>query len=246
MPKSFKVCPVRKFQTTAFSEKPVCLNQQPPLAEMTEVPTTKIHTSLSRPGFEDFIQYVIEHDRIVKMPGRFGSIIFPEFTYTGIISGFFGQKRDLLLLSGKKADVLSFCTTSTRVAEVQIDTLQVEMNALQAALPSVNLVWFKFRAGMIRASALMGANVEKTEAFVQSKSEGEISTLSFYFEDSSAEKHPVMIVDDGTIVLQATYPDTSGELELVTSIYEKLLLPVSIRISPKMVGKRFSVIQTPS
>ena len=53
------------------------------------------------------------------------------------------------------------------------------MNALQEALPAVNLVWFRFKRGMIRASALMGANVEKTESFEQSKSEGEISTLSF-------------------------------------------------------------------
>ena len=246
MPKSYKVCPVREFRTSAFSERPICLNQQPPLAEMIEVPTTKIHRSTSRPGFEDFIQYVIEHDRVVKMPGRYGNVTFPEFTYTGVISGFFGQRRSLLLLSGKKADVLSFCATSTRVAEVQIDTLQIDMNALQAALPSVNLVWFKFRVGMIRASALMGANVEKTDAFVQSKSEGEISTLSFYFEDSSGEKHPVMIVDDGTIVLQAIYPDISTELSLVISINEKLLAPVSTRVSPRSTGRHFSVTQTPS
>lgn len=244
MPKSYKVCPVRQFQASAFSEKPICLNQQPPLSEITEVPTTKIHTSSSRPGFEDFTQYVIEHDRVVKMPGRYGNVFFPEFTYTGIISGFFGQQRSLFLLSGKKADVLSFCATSTRVAEVQIDTLQIDMNALQAALPSVNLVWFKFKAGMIRASALMGANVEKTDAFVQSKSEGEISTLSFYFEDPLGEKHPVMVVDDGTIVLQAAYPDISGELSLVTSINDKLLSPVSVRVSPKSAGRHFSVSLT--
>jgi hypothetical protein len=245
MPKSYKICPVRNFQATAFSEQSTCLNQQPPLGDMSEVPVTKIRTSASRPGFEDFVQYVIEHDRVVKMPGRFGTVVFLEFTYTGVISGFFGQQRSLLLLSGKKADVLSFCAATVRVSEVQIDTLQIDMNALQEALPSVNLVWFKFKAGMIRASALMGANVEKTAAFVQSKSEGEISTLSFYFEDVEGEKHPVMVVDDGTVVLQATYPDLAAELGLVILLYEKLLAPVSRRVSPKTTGKTFSIAQTP-
>jgi hypothetical protein len=243
MPRSYKICPVRNFQTNAFSEQSTCLDQQPPLGDMSHVAVTKIRTSATVPGFEDFRQYVIEHDRIVKMPGRFGDVYFPEFTYTGVIAGFFGEQRSLLLLSGKKADVLSFCSTTTRVSEVQIDTLQLDMNALQAVLPSVNLVWFKFKAGMIRASALMGANVEKTAAFEQSKSEGEISTLSFYFEDSSGKPHPVMVVDDGTAVLQSQYSDTSDELRLVTSIYEKLLSPVATRVSPKTSLKTFSISQ---
>jgi hypothetical protein len=188
---------------------------------------------------------VIEHDRVVKMPGRFGDVYFQEFTYTGMIAGFFGRQRSLLLLSGKKADVLSFCSTTAKVSEVQIDTLQIDMNALQAVLPSVNLVWFKFKAGMIRASALMGANVEKTEAFEQSKSEGEISTLSFYFEDSAGRPHPLMVVDDGAVVLQSQYADPAEELRLVTSVYEKLLSPVSTRVSPRTGGRTFSISLTP-
>ena len=245
MAKSYKICPVRKFEVTAFSDQPTYLDQQPPFSEMDEVATTTIRSSTSNPGFEDFRLYVIEHDRVVKMPGRYGNVRFPEFTYTGTISGLFSQKRSLILLNGKKADVLSFCTTTARVSEFQIDTLHIDMNELQAALPSVNLVWFKFKAGMIRASALMGANVEKTDAFVQSKSEGEISTLSFYFEDSLGDKHPLMVVEDGTVVLQALYPDLAAELALVNLVSEKLLIPVSSRMSPKASGRNFSVSQTP-
>jgi hypothetical protein len=98
---------------------------------------------------------------------------------------------------------------------------------------------------MIRASALMGANVEKTDAFVQSKSEGEISTLSFYFEDLSGDKHPIMVVEDGTVVLQSQYPDVSSEMNLVNLVHDQLLKPVSQRVSPKASGKTFSVSQTP-
>lgn len=245
MPKSYKICPVRKFDQRAFSAQPTCLDQQLPMNNDQHAAVTKIRASPASPGFEDFKHYVIEHDRVVKMPGRYGEMYFPEFTYTGVISAYFGEQRSVLLLNGKKADVLSFCATTTKVAEVQIDTLAVDMNALQAVLPSVNLVWFKFAKGMIRASALMGANIEKTDAFVQSKSEGEISTLSFYFEDLSGKPHPVMVVDDGTVVLQSQYPDVAEEVRLVTSIHDKLIAPVSNRISPKSGGKTFSVSLTP-
>lgn len=245
MPKSYKICPVRNFQPAAFSERPIYLDQQPPLGDMKHPAVTKIHASAANPGFEDFTQYVIEHDRVVKMPGRYGDTYFTEFTYTGVITGFFGKQRSLLLLSGKKADVLSFCSTTTRVSEVQIDTLQLDMNALQDVLPSVNLVWFRFKRGMIRASALMGANVEKTDSFEQSKSEGEISTLSFFFEDMLGKQHPVMVVDDGTVVLQSQYADIGEELRLVTSIHDTLLKPVATRVSLKTGGKTFSISQTP-
>ncbi len=246
MPKSFKICPVRHFNGAAFQTERSLLNQQPPFPGMKdEVATTSIRSSMVNPGFEDFQQYVIEHDRIVKMAGRYGNIKFPEFTYTGTIAGFHSQQRSLLLLSGKKNDVLSFCGESTRVAELQIDTLDIDMNALQALLPSVNLVWFKFRKGMIRASALMGANVERTEAFVQSKSEGEISTLSFYFEDLSGDKHPMMIVEDGTVVLQSQYQEVSTELSLVILAYERLLKSISQAVTPKSTYKTYSITSTP-
>ncbi len=245
MPKSYKICPVRKFETKAFSERSTCLDQQLPLNDDKHAAVTKIRASAALPGFEDFRDYVIEHDRVVKMPGRYGEMYFPEFTYTGVISAYFGEKRSVLLLNGKKADVLSFCATTTKVAEVQIDTLEIDMNALQESLPSVNLVWFKFAKGMIRASALMGANVEKTDAFAQSKSEGEISTLSFYFEDLSGKPHPVMIVEDGTVVLQSQYPDVAEEISLVTSIHDKLIAPVATHVSPRDSGKKFSVSLTP-
>jgi hypothetical protein len=246
MPKSFKVCSIRRFDANAFEEKRVCLDQQQTFEGMTdEVATTTIRSSGTRPGFEDFRQYIIEHDRVVKMPGRYGDVRFPEFTYTGTIAGFYSEKRALMLLSGKKADVLSLTATTTRVTEFQIDTLHVDMNALQDLLPSVNLVWFKFKRGMIRASALMGANVEKTDAFAQSKSEGEISTLSFYFEDLSGDKHPMMITEDGAVVLQSQYVDVATELNLITMAHDKLLSSISQKVSPKANTKTFSVSQTP-
>jgi hypothetical protein len=245
MPKSFKICPVRRFNASAFDER-TFLDQQQPLPGMTnDVATTSIRKSAGGgSGFEDFRQYVIEHDRIVRMPGRYGDVKFPEFTYTGTISGFHSEQRSLLLLSGKKADVLSFCAETTNVTDLQIDTLHIDMNALQALLPSVNLVWFKFKKGMIRASALMGAYVERTAAFVQSKSEGEISTLSFYFEDSMGDKHPMMIVEDGTVVLQAQYQEIAFELSLVISAQERLLKGISQAVSPRISGKTFSISQT--
>jgi hypothetical protein len=246
MPKSFKICPVRHFDATAFSKRRTSLNEQPHFSGMDdEVASTTIRRSESNPGFEDFSPYVIAHDRVVRMAGRYGPVHFPEFTYTGEIAAYYSQQRTLLLLSGKKNDVLSLVSNTTRVTEFQIDTLHIDMNALQGLLPSVNLVWFKYHDGMVRASALMGAHVERTDAFAQSKLHGDISTLSFYFEDLGGEVHPVMVVEDGTVVLQAQYAEVSAELNLVTLVYDRLLKGISQHVSPKISGKTFSVSETP-
>jgi hypothetical protein len=246
MAKSFKICPVRHFDVNAFSQGRTSLNQQPHFAGMDdEVPTTTIRSSQSNPGFADFRPYVIAHDRVVRMAGRYGSVRFPEFTYTGEIAAFYSEQRMMLLLSGKKNDVLSLVTSTTRVTEFQIDTLHIDMNALQGLLPSVNLVWFKYHDGMVRASALMGAHVERTDAYAQSKLHGDISTLSFYFEDLSGDVHPIMVVEDGTVVLQAQYAEISEELNLVNLVYDRLLNDISQHVPPKISGKTFSVSETP-
>src|SRR5438270_4102075 len=127
MPKSYKVCPIRNFESSTFSEKPVSLDQQTGFPGMSEVASTRIRVASGSPGVDDFRPYSIEHDRIVKMPGRYGTTYFPEFTYTGMINAYHSAQRTLLLLNGKKADVLSFCVSTDQVKELQIETLEVDM-----------------------------------------------------------------------------------------------------------------------
>ena len=68
----------------------------------------------------------------------------------------------------------------------------------------------------------MGAHLEKTAAFREAKTEGDISTLSFYFEDNG-EIHPVMVTDDGAVVLQDVYRETADEIQLVLNLKRVLL-----------------------
>jgi hypothetical protein len=97
------------------------------------------------------------------------------------------------------------------------------MKALLARLAEVKLVWFRFPAGMIRASALMGDHLEATTDFERAKAQGDISTLSFYVQDSSGDQHPTMVTNDGTVVLQDLYKSISDEVELVLQVKRQLL-----------------------
>jgi hypothetical protein len=84
-------------------------------------------------------------------------------------------------------------------------------------------VWFRFPAGMIRASALMGDHLEATADFERAKAQGDISTLSFYVQDVEQKIHPIMVTDDGTVVLQDLYPGSTKEVELVLHVKQLLL-----------------------
>ena len=140
---------------------------------------------------------------------------------------------DLLLLSGKKSDILDFCRQSEAVDKIALRTMQIDMLSLQEKLPSVRGAWFRLKQGFIRAKGYMGDQIQDTAEFCEAKSEGEISTLSFYFLDSrDGCMHPIMITEDGAVVLQRTYKRVEEELDLLLQIKKELLDSIFSLVKP--------------
>jgi hypothetical protein len=223
VPKSYKICLVRRFNDSQFADEPFKLRPQFSLPEVPEAPQTKIFKSRDQIKLEDFKCYTIEHEHEVSMWGRINQVSFAKFIRKGFINAYQSPTRELILLSGKKDDVLDFCKTTATLSEIKIALLRIDMKALLAKLAEVKLVWFRFPGGMIRASALMGDHLEMTADFERAKAQGEISTLSFYVQDNESVQHPIMVTTDGTVVLQDLYQSIALEVELVLQV-KKLLL----------------------
>ena len=96
------------------------------------------------------------------------------------------------------------------------------MKQLLSKLPSVKGVWFKLPRGLVTASALFGSHIEDSHDFKEYQESGDISTLSFHFEQAQIP-HPVQVTQDGAIVLQSSYKEISDELDLVLNIKVALL-----------------------
>jgi hypothetical protein len=157
------------------------------------------------------------------MYGRVNQVSFARFIRIGFIRAYQSEARSLILLCGKKDDILDFCRTTAVLPAIKIATLRIDMKALFSKLTEVKLVWFRFPAGMIRASALMGDHLEETLDFERAKAQGDISTLSFYVQDLEEKVHPILITDDGAVVLQDLYHSVAHEVEIVLHV-KKLLL----------------------
>ena len=157
------------------------------------------------------------------MWGRVNNVSFAKFIRKGKINAYESAFRKLILLSGKKDDVLDFCKTTAALNEIKIALLRIDMKALLAKLAEVKLVWFRFPAGMIRASALMEDHLEATDDFERAKAQGDISTLSFYVEDSLNLQHPILVTSDGAVVLQDLYKSIAEEVGLVLEVKKFLL-----------------------
>ena len=223
MPKSYKICPLRHFDDSKLGTEPFPLKPQFSLPDVPEAPQTKIWKSRDQIELEDLKTYVIEHEHEVSMWGRVNAMSFMKFIRKGMINAYESRARNLILLSGKKDDILDFCKTTATLNEIKIALLRIDMKALLAKLAEVKLVWFRFPAGMIRASALMGDHLEATADFERAKAQGDISTLSFYVEDAANLQHPVMVTGDGTVVLQDLYKSVAQEVELVLQVKTLLL-----------------------
>ncbi len=223
MPKSFKICPAQHFDDSKFKKQPFSLRPQYALPEVAEPPQTIIYKARDVIELDDFKSYLIEHEHEVSMYGRVNKVSFAKFIRKGFIQAYYSSSRNLLLLTGKKDDILDFCKVTATLPEIKIATISIDMKALLAKLAEVKLVWFRFPAGMIHASALMGSHLELTADFERAKAEGEISTLSFYVQDKDEKVHPIMVTDDGAIVLQDLYHTVADEVELVLHVKRILL-----------------------
>lgn len=222
MPKSFKITYIDKFDSTNIKEQPVLLNSQYTTDDKPPYPQSKIYKSRDKVSKDDFVKYLIEHEMEECAYGRYNEEVFNKYIRREHIHSFQSDSLQLLILNGKKKFVLDFCKKTKYWNYLLIKTIQIDMGSLLAKLPHVKGVWFNFPNGLIRASALMGANIEGTTDFQKYNTEGEISTLSFHFDYYNI-MHPIMLVNDGTVVLQSNYSEVSQELDLVLEVKKQLI-----------------------
>lgn len=222
MPKSYKVTFTERFQEESFQLKPYVLNRQANLDGIPPQPQTVVYKSREVLSFEDFCPYVVEHEMEENAIGRTNGYSFQKYIRKEIIKAYYSKSHQLFLLSGKKKHVLDFCKKTKDIPEITFQTFVIDMGALLAKLPHVKGVWFHFSNGLIRASALMGANVEATTDFQKFKEEGDISTLSFLYE-FNGKKHPIMVTSDGAVVLYDNFKEISEEISIVIDLFRNLL-----------------------
>ena len=222
MPKSYKICPVEKFDRSTFDLEPFQFGHQRILDAVPPPPQTIIYKARDRIDLQDFVRYRIEHEREEQITGRTSNYNFIAFIRKEIITGFYSELLKILLLSGRKRDILDFCDKTKNIDEIKISTIEVDMKSLLSKLPSVKGVWFKLPRGLITASALFGSHVEESHDFKEYQESGDISVLSFLFEFAN-NLHPIQVTQDGAIVLQGSYQEISDEIEIVLNIKNSLL-----------------------
>ena len=226
MAKSYKITFTETFQAAAFTSKPLSFGRQLQLEGTNPGPQTRIHKAPEKISFQDFLPYNIEHEYDVHMFGRLydANTAFTKFIARSEIHAYHSGELKTLLLCGKKADILDFCRKTEELAEISLQTIQIDMKALQEKLPEVRGVWFRFRAGLIRAKGYMGQQIQDTREYQDAATEGDISTLSFYFSDArDSIIHPIQITEDGAVVLQKNYRSIDEELDFVVHVRKTLL-----------------------
>ena len=243
MAKSYKIVTLQLFNLT-LSPQPFPVGAQYSIPGVFGPPETTIYEARDIARVEDFDSLIIEHEHEVRAYGRVNNQRFEKYIRKGFINGYKSSARNLLLLSGKKDDILSFCAYTKKMQNLRISTLRVDMKQLLARLHEVKLVWFKYPQGMIHASALMGDHLEQTSPFREAKTEGDISTLSFYIQDSNQIDHAMMVTMDGAVVVQNPYQAISTEIELVLKVFDSLLDgiyledPIVFKAEPKKSRKK--------
>ena len=229
MPKSYKITYYSEFNKQDIGLAPFSFERQYSLKGVSPPPQTIIYKARDQIRYKDFQKYIIEHEMEENAFGRIGESAFQKYIRKEFIQSYDSPSEQILILSGKKRFVLDFCRKTKHINEIKLNTIQIDMGTLQTKLPHVKGVWFRFQNGLVRASALMGSNLESTSDYQKFMSQGDISTLSFFYEFESIT-HPIMATNDGTIVLYNNYLEISDEISIVMDIHKNLLLDIMTKI----------------
>ncbi len=224
MPKSYKICHCPKFNKQKFDGNTLELNIQPHLDFYDNLPDKTI-TRLTRYNnsvYDNFEQYLIEHEHNVNVKGRYQNQIFNNFYRMGEINGYYSESTQLFLFQGRKNDVLDFCKFTDKSKVLDINTIEIQMSDLLDKLGSINNGWFRYKDSSISTSALFGSHLENTQEFIDAKNLGELSALSFYYNENNTS-HAIMVTSDGAIVLQYSYPNVQIEIDLILRVKRDLL-----------------------
>jgi hypothetical protein len=68
------------------------------------------------------------------MRGRVNDQAFEKCIRQGTMKAFFGPSEQLLLITGKKDDILDFCRKTPDIPDISLATIRVDMKALLARL----------------------------------------------------------------------------------------------------------------
>lgn len=224
--KSYKITLADTIPPNAVRSIPISLTRQGTIPGIPPGPQTTIRMSMSPINLFDFQSLDIEHEYPFFVSGRTFDTgePFNKIIAKGDIKAFHSQERGIFLLQGKKSDILDFCKQAQARKAIELRTIRIDMTALQEKLPEIRGVWFRFKSGYIHAKAYMGIQIQDTSEYCDAKIEGDISTLSFYFEDArDGCRHPIMITEDGTVVLQRNYLKLEDEVDFVLHVKNALL-----------------------
>ena len=148
MPKSYKITFTENFDSDAFGTKPLVFDRQMQIQGTHPGPRTQIHRAPTEVSFRDFHAYNIEHEYEVQMWGRLydDDRSFSKFIARSQILAYQSPTDRIMLMCGKKADILDFCRKTQEFPHVKLRTIQIDMKQLQEKLPEVRGAWFRFRA----------------------------------------------------------------------------------------------------
>lgn len=236
MASSYKICVVNDFNRGDITSKKLAFGGQIGMEGIPSDPRTEIYVSPDKITLGDFERFTIEHELEERAVGRVGIQTFQRFIRQAKLDAYQSTSLKLLLLSGKKKDVLDFCRKHAESKIVRFQTTEIDMRKLLSLLPSVKGAWFGFASGQLNASALMGQNLQDTPDFKKFQAHGELTNLSF-FHLFKGESHPVTVTDDGAIALQAKYTTRTEEIELALDIKARLLDKL-ITVKDKKGSKR--------
>ncbi len=226
MPVSYTPVYIEKFDQPEVGRS-VLLPKQGALIEQMDPPETRI--VLHREDYlDDYAEYEVNHEKIVKDRGRVGETRFTQYIRPAEFDAYYEAQENLLLLRTNVDTARDFIKTANdRLVSFKARAYEVDFPQLVERIDRISGAWFREIPDRFLSSlGIFGSNVNRSDQYKYYVKEGEVSSLMFDY--SLDGQWTVLVGRFGNMVIYDKLNSRRVELKLVYSLFKDVVSPASI------------------
>ncbi|WP_342472359.1 hypothetical protein MHH70_01705 [Metasolibacillus sp. FSL H7-0170] len=216
MAKSFYICKYEK-----FSEDQNSIEYQLNMDNIIDPQETQFKRSECEFTLDSFLKFDAHHEIIFNKYGRANGQEFYHYIEPMDFNFYVNESEKIIIFSLKIDHAKDFVKTFNQFKNFNIEPFHIDFESIIKKVHSVTGAWFSdLTTPNMNAAAYYGENVNRSPNFEQSKVDGKLSSIQFYFQsDETNKEHKIAISRRSCIVLMDKFQDEELELRFVNKIY---------------------------
>ncbi|PKU51251.1 MULTISPECIES: hypothetical protein [Lysinibacillus] len=226
--KSFLIC-----NSIRFKEDDYFVPSQIKLLE--DEGTPEVNLKLIEENFhEGFSLFQCHYDYVHNKVGKVFDKPFTRYFEPMDFSTYFHRENNLALVQVKTDAALEFITEINSTKEYKLEPHDISFERIIKLVPEISGAWIaELKGKHLKTAGFFGPNVHMSDEYKDAIKTGKVSSMTIKWVSKEHIEYSITISKKGSITLFNNFKTIEEELDLVNDLFQKLIKPHAIEVTPK-------------